>query len=306
MSVSTTSWALSHGSRNAPCGGEVPLVAGKDARGGARPKALTTVVPIARATAGFDLARFLPSARSLGFGLALLAAAAAAYGVARGTSAFAVRELAVTGAPAHVAVQARETLAGVRGESLLSLDLGGLEARLEAVPTVAAVSFDRGFPHTLTVAIVPERPVAVLRRGAESWLVAASGRVIAQLERGARAGLPRIWIARTTDVRLGAPVVGDVRRAVRAVAPLVRRPLPTRVTAVRATEQELTLVLRAGFQLRLGDESDRALKLELARRILPSLLASGGYLDVSVPERPVAATTLDSQVEVEPSLSNLP
>jgi cell division protein FtsQ len=281
-------------------------VAGKDARARARPKTLSTVVPIARARTGFDLARFLPSGRSLGLGLALLAVAAGAYALARGTSAFAVRELAVTGAPAHVAVQAREALAGARGESLLVLDLGRLEARLEAVPTVAAVSFDRGFPHTLTVSIVPERPVAVLRRGAESWLVAASGRVIAQLERGARAGLPRIWVTRTTDVRLGDPVVGDVRRATRAVAPLVRRPLPARVTAVRSTEEELTLILRAGFELRLGDESDRALKLELARRILPSLLAGGGYLDVSVPERPVASPTLDSQVEVEVTTSTVP
>ena len=286
--------------------GEVALVAGKDARERARPKLLSTVVPIAGARPGFDLARFLPSARSLGLGFALLGIAAGAYAVARATPAFAVRELAVTGAPAHVAVQAREALAGVRGESLLSLDLGRLEAELEAVPTVAAASFDRGFPHTLTVAIVPERPVAVVRRGPESWLVAASGRVIAQLERGARAGLPRIWIPRTADIRLGDPVVGDVRRAVRAVAPLVRRPLPARVTAVRSTEEELTLVLRAGFELRLGDDSDRALKLELARRILPALLASGGYLDVSVPERPVASATLDSQVEVEPSTSTVP
>ena len=263
-------------------------------------------MPLARAGGRVDLTRFLPTGRSLLLGLALLAVAAGAYGVARTTSAFAVRELAVTGAPAHVAVQAREALAGVRGESLLALDLGRLEAELEAVPTVAAVSFDRGFPHTLTVAIVPERPVAVVRRGSESWLVAASGRVIAELERGARAGLPRIWVSRTTELRLGEAVVGDVRRATRAVSPLVRRPLPGRVTAVRSTEEELTLVLRAGFELRLGDESDRALKLELARRILPSLLASGGYLDVSVPERPVASTTLDSQVEVESATSTEP
>jgi hypothetical protein len=48
------------------------------------------------------------------------------------------------------------------------------------------------------------------------------------------------------------------------------------------------------------------LKLELARRLLPSLLAGGGYLDVSVPERPVAASTLDSQVDVEGVGSTIP
>jgi cell division protein FtsQ len=285
-------------------------VASKGARGRSRPRARThalSVVPTAQAAAGrLWLARYAPSGRSLVVGLALLGAAVGAYEVARQTPAFAIREITVAGAPAHVARQARDALATVDGESLLEVDLDRLETRLEAVPTVAAVSFDRGFPHTLTATIVPERPVGVLRRGPESWLVAASGRVIAPLERGARAGLPRIWISRGVDLRLGEPVAGDLRGAVRAIAPLVRHPLPARVTAVRSTETELTLVLRAGFELRLGDDSDRALKLELARRLLPSLLPSGGYLDVSVPERPVAASTLDSQVEVESHVSTTP
>ena len=264
-------------------------------------------MPTAQVAAGrLKLARFAPSGRSLAVGLVLLAVSAGAYTLARETPAFAISDVAVAGAPAHVAVQAQDVLDTVRGESLLAVDLPELETRLEAVPTVASVSFARGFPHTLTATIVPERPVGVLRRGSESWLVAASGRVIASLERGARARLPRIWISRRTDVRLGEPVAGDVRDAVRAVAPLVRRPLPARVTAVRSSETELTLVLRGGYELRLGDDSDRALKLELARRLLPSLLPAGGYLDVSVPERPVAATTLESQVEVEPTTSSAP
>lgn len=265
------------------------------------------VAPLPRVSGGgLKLARLAPSGGSLLLGVALLAAAAGAYTLARGTSAFAVRELAVIGAPPHVAAQVERVLEGAQGESLLAVDLGALESAVEAVPTVASVSFDRGFPHTLVAAIVPERPVAVLRRGSESWLVAASGRVMASLERGSRAGLPRIWLPRRTDVRLGDPVAGDVRRAVRAVSPLVRRPLPSRVTAVRSSGEELTFVLRSGFELRLGDESDRALKLELARRLLASLLPGGGYLDVSVPERPVASPTLESQVEVDPSPSTSP
>ena len=52
--------------------------------------------------------------------------------------------------------------------------------------------------------------------------------------------------------------------------------------------------------------SDRALKLELARRLLPRLVEGELYLDVSVPERPVAGATLESQVEVESSLSTSP
>ena len=82
-------------------------------------------------------------------------------------------------------------------------------------------------------------------------------------------------------------------------------PLPARVASVRYLDDELTLVLRSGVQVRLGDHSDRALKLELARRLLPRLVEGELYLDVSVPERPVAGTTLESQVEVEPSTLDL-
>ena len=141
--------------------------------------------------------------------------------------------------------------------------------------------------------------MAILRRGSTSWLVAASGRVIKPLERGARPGLPRLWLRPDVQLRVGEPGRRALRDAVRTVAPLVRAPLPARVASVRYLDDELTLVLRSGVQIRLGDGSDRALKLELARRLLPRLVEGELYLDVSVPERPVAGTALDSQVEVE-------
>jgi hypothetical protein len=52
----------------------------------------------------------------------------------------------------------------------------------------------------------------------------------------------------------------------------------------------LTFLLASGLELRLGDLQAVRLKLAVASRILPGLLARGGYayLDVSVPERPVA------------------
>ena len=72
--------------------------------------------------------------------------------------------------------------------------------------------------------------------------------------------------------------------------PLRGAPLPGGIRSVRAG-RELTLVLGSGLELRLGDRSDLQLKLTIARRILRStgLAAGEGYLDVSVPERPVLA-----------------
>jgi cell division protein FtsQ len=253
-----------------------------------------------------ELHRLAPSGRSIVAGIVLLLAATGAYAFARGTSAFAVRELVVDGPPRHVEKQVTRVLASTRGTSLLALDLPGLQASLESLPTVVSVRFDRAFPHTLGVIVVPERPVAVLRQGKTSWLVAASGRAIKPLDRGQRPRLPRIWLRPEVEIVVGERVSGSLRGAVRTIAPLVRSPLPARVVTVRYSDAELTLVLRSGSEVRLGDHSDRALKLELARRILPRLAADDRFLDVSVPERPVAGKSLNSQVEVESVASSTP
>ena len=217
-----------------------------------------------------------------------------------------MQRLTVDGAAPEVAAEVQKQLSPAIGESLLGLDLGELENRAESVPMVAAASFDRAFPHTLRIAIVPEVPVAVLRQGSSSWLAADGGRVVAELERGARPGLPRIWLKRDVQVQLGEAAGGMQLRAIAAVAPLVSNPLPLDVASAVATQEELKLVLRNGLELRLGDSRDLPVKLEVARRVIPQLAGAGGYLDVSVLDRPVAGETLNSQVEVESSTSTLP
>ena len=248
----------------------------------------------------------MPSGRSFLIGLLILLTGLGLYAAARGTSAFAVREIAVEGASPELAGDVRTALAPALGESLLGLDLADAGRRAEALAPVAAVTFDRAFPHTLTVLVRPEVPVAVLRQGSAAWLASAGGRVIAELEPGTRRGLPRIWLKRDVEVRLGETLGGLQRRAVGAVAPLVDAPLPVSVASVVASRGELTLVLRTRVELRLGDATDLAVKLAVARVVLPQLAPTETYLDVSVPERPVAGETLNSQVEVETQASTTP
>ena len=68
---------------------------------------------------------------------------------------------------------------------------------------------------------------------------------------------------------------------------------------VRVRERDLTFLLGSGLELRLGALRAIPLKLAVAQRVLPGCSAQGGYryLDVSVPARPVAGTTLNSQPE---------
>jgi POTRA domain, FtsQ-type len=237
------------------------------------------------------LSRLLPSGRSLLVGFAIVASAAGLYWLARSTPMFALDRIDVEGAPAPVAAHVRTALAPMRGESLLSLNSGEIARRLAALPDVSAAGYDRDFPHTLRVAVRPEHPVAIARRGPKAWLVAASTRTIAEVPLGTHANLPRIWLTSSGDLEVGQPIADRLGlRAVRALALARTTGFHTRVRMVRVRPHELTFLLGSGIELRLGALQAVPLKLAVAARVLPVLLAQGGYayLDVSVPERPVA------------------
>jgi hypothetical protein len=85
-------------------------------------------------------------------------------------------------------------------------------------------------------------------------------------------------------------------RAVRALALARDSGMVGRIRMVRARELDLTFILRSGLEVRLGDLRQVPLKLAVASEIVPGVLRDGyAYLDVSVPERPVAGPTLESQ-----------
>jgi cell division protein FtsQ len=239
------------------------------------------------------LERRLPSRRSLLVAVALAAAGAALYTGARVTPVFAIRSIEVAGAPPPVAAHVRRALAPLRGESLLTLRGEDVERRVTALPEVAGATYDRAFPHTLRLVVRPEEPVAVLRRGAASWLVSARARVIAPLAQGAWPALARIWVGRGAGVAAGDTLGPDAGgRAARALAVLRAAAFPDRVRSVRANAGELTFVLANGLELRAGDETALRLKLAIARLALAEVQARRAgtiaYLDVSVPERPVS------------------
>jgi cell division protein FtsQ len=242
------------------------------------------------------LQRIAPSGRSLLVGFAIVLVAVGAYAVARETPMFAIQRIEIRGADPTAATAVRKALAPLDGTSLLALGRGEVARRAQALPYVVSASYDRAFPHTLRVTIVEERPVAVLHRGDDLFLVSARGRVIRPLAARALPELPRIWVSRGTDVSLGATLDGDAGAAVAALVPLRRIHFPMRIATAEATDGQLFLRLRTGLELRLGDSRDLALKLSIARQIAPTIAGgSGAYLDVSVPERPVAGDR-DSQV----------
>ncbi|HXG75366.1 MAG TPA: FtsQ-type POTRA domain-containing protein [Gaiellaceae bacterium] len=272
------------------------MVGGRVERGSRRARAASVVVPFPRPAAGgrLDLARLAPSGRSLLAGFALVLACLGAYWGARDTSLFAVERVQLVGAPPDVAAEVRRALGPLEGSSLLALDADALEGAVRALPSVAGVAVDRAFPHTLVVKVAPERPVAVVRQRAAAWLVAASGTVIRPLERGTERHLPRLWVGRSAEIAVGRHLPSELLPATRALGALQEARLPRRVKAVRTAGDELTLVLRDGLEIRLGAPVDVGLKLAAAAAVFPLLAEGTRYLDVSVPERPVASRHLNS------------
>ena len=210
-----------------------------------------------------------------------------AYFAARETATFAVRTIDVRGGTPALRMQVRIALAPVVGTSLLALNRGAIQRRVDALPAVVSTSYDRAFPHTLRVTVVPEEPVAVLHRGRETWLVSARGRTIARIPSHTDMALPRIWVPTAAPVAAGAflqPEDGGTAARVLALA----TGFPARFTTATLSHGELTLRLRLGIELRLGEPVDVRLKLAVARRALRVLPPGSTYLDVAVPQRPVA------------------
>jgi cell division protein FtsQ len=228
--------------------------------------------------------RVLPVALAV---VALVTAAIGAYVAARQTAVFALHRIEVDGAPPAVAAQVRATLSPYVGRSLVRFDSAAAARRLSAVSEIADTHFDRDFPHTLKLRVRLERPVAVLRKGADAWLVSASARVLSKLDKLPYPRLPRIWVPRSADVAVNATLGGLGAKGVAALAPLRPLRVGADVRQVRTGDGELTLVLGSGTELRLGDSGDLRLKLWIAKQLLP-LTVGARYVDVSVPERPVA------------------
>ena len=250
-----------------------------------------------------DLATLAPSWRSPLGAAALAALAALLYVGARETSVFAIRTVVVRGAPPPVVAEVRRALGPVEGKSLLALGQSDVGRRLAVLPDVASASYDRAFPHTLTVVVVPEQPVAVVRRGSGSWVVSARGRILRTVPHGALSGLPRIWLAGGTDPPVGTTLAPESGAAAAAALAVARRVgFQASIAGVTVSDGTLALKLRSGLELRLGTADDIALKLAAAARILPLLGPDASYLDVSVPARPVAMTA--PAISVNPQVAS--
>jgi cell division protein FtsQ len=232
-----------------------------------------------------------PSARTLSIAASVVALLGLLYLGARETPVFALEKLETSGVSSSVQRQIEAAAKPYIGESLVALDQDQLRRQLESLSTVRSVRMDRAFPHTLRLAVVPERPLAVVRRGPDAWLVSEHGRVIRELDRGRRNLRTNVWAGSDATLAVGGTVADAELRAVLDALRHVPDAFPARVSMARMEDDEVTLVLAGGTELRLGERTALRLKLAVAARVLGTLSADEraelGYLDVTVPALPV-------------------
>ena len=229
-----------------------------------------------------------PQIRRRLVGLALLLAVLACGYLfwLRDSSLVAVETVTVTGVTSDDAGRVRAALAAAAREmTTLHVDRGRLEEATATFPAVRSIDVRPDFPSGMRIRVVEHRPAAMLVSGSERVPVAADGSVLSGLP--IRGRLPRVHVGGALpDRRISAgPALSAVRVAGGAPAALRER-----VEGVRRDGGNgLIAPIENGPRLIFGGATRLRAKWAAAIRVLADADAAGAdYIDVRIPERPVA------------------
>ena len=202
----------------------------------------------------------------------------------RNSSLVAVERVSVTGIDGSQAAEIERALASAgRDMTTLNVRENALLSAVAAYPVVRSLRTETDFPHGLRIIVNAYEPVAAVRSGGGLTAVAADGTLL----RGtATRGLPVVAIGgRRGADRLGR---GEALGAVRLMA-AAPRALRGRVARVYRGPRGLTTTMDNGPKLYFGGATRPGAKWGAAAQVLASSTSRGAaYLDLRIPERPVA------------------
>jgi cell division protein FtsQ len=190
----------------------------------------------------------------------------------------------VTGIGASQSTEIRDALTvAARDMTTLDVDDDALRRAVSTFPIVRDLHTTSGFPHRLRIAVDAYDPVVALQAGGSETAVAADGTLL----RGTpTAALPVLGV-RTLPA---GDHVGDAaaRRAIRLLA-AAPAPLRGRVARVFRGTRGLAATVEDGPKLYFGGGERLRAKWYAAAQVLADSSAQGAsYVDVRIPERPVA------------------
>ena len=202
----------------------------------------------------------------------------------RTSSLVAVEHVSVTGIDGSQAAQITRALeAAGRDMTTLQVRHNALLSAVTAYPVVRSLRTETDFPHGLRIIVNAYEPVAAVHAGSGLTAVAADGTL---LRGSATRGLPVVAIrSRRGGDRLGR---GEALGAVRLMA-AAPRALRGRVARVYLGPRGLTTTMDNGPKLYFGGSTQPDAKWGAAAQVLASSTSRGAaYLDLRIPERPVA------------------
>jgi cell division protein FtsQ len=165
------------------------------------------------------------------------------------------------------------------GTPMVRLDADEAAARVALLPRVFEVVVERSWPSTVEIIVTERSPVAVLRAGAETHLVDATGLDYAKVATPP-AGLPTLAMS---DVHPDNPAT----QAVVTVLDAIPKQLKTQVTTITAnTPGDVRLTLADGRVVKWGNAHDNTRK---AAVLAPLLTRPGKTYDVATPDFPTVA-----------------
>lgn len=171
---------------------------------------------------------------------------------------------------------------------MISVNLGALETRLDALPWVGQATVTRSWPSSLQVEVQERTPVASVQRGSSWARLDASGRVLAVVG-SAPPGQPRLAGSVPSGLEPGAEV-GPQMRGELAVAAAVPSSLRAGVDGIGPEPDggvQLTLAQPSGARVEIGPTVQLGSKMAALQTVLAQVDLSGvTVIDVRVPGQP--------------------
>jgi cell division septal protein FtsQ len=194
------------------------------------------------------------------------------------------------------------------GRNLFTVRAAQVDEALDKLFFVSGVKIDRDFPATLCVQVTEHVPALYVLAGRRWYLVSETGVVLGAVRRekrkqsvaltaGPKDVARRLPAVRSTakalrkDARVSDPEVHAALQVIAALPPELR----ARVANVKTLPDGLRLRLRSGAVADLGPEkrlAAKAIALEAVLAYYAGQDVQAEYVDVSVPDRPVARPVL--------------
>lgn len=223
----------------------------------------------------------------------------------RDSSLVAVDEVTVTGLTSRDADRVRVALASTAETmTTLHVDEGRLEDAAAAFPVVARIEAQPDFPHGMTIHVIEHRPVALAVADGRKQPLAGDGSVLEGI--AVEGDLPTIdlYVA-MPQRRLGPGAARDAARVAGAAPAVISRRVES--LAREGGARGVVAELEDGTELVFGTADRLAAKWAAAFRVLADDEADGAtYVDVRIPERPVAGGLATTTVAPVPPVAETP